>query len=73
MTSTDDQLELLQDDLSPKRWVCPTCRGNLNHLQLLYPDEREPGGPLVAVKPCRTCFASGWLDYDPDDRSEIPF
>ncbi len=70
---THDQLTLLDADLAPSLWPCPTCRGNRTHLQLLYPDERIEGGPFVAEQPCRTCFASGWVDYDPTDRSIIPF
>lgn len=69
----DDQLTFLQENLEPNQWPCPTCRGNRVALRLLYPDERVEGGPLVAERPCRTCFATGVVEFDPHDHSEVPY
>lgn len=68
-----EQLAILTADDKPAVWVCPTCRGNRRMLRLLYPDEVVEDGPLTEVCPCRTCEATGTVDYDPDDRSTIPF
>lgn len=71
--SETEQLAMLAADDTPALWVCPTCRGNRVMLRLLYPSEVVEGGPLTAVCPCRTCYATGWLDVDPDDHSVIPY
>ncbi len=72
--SEPEQLTMLTaDDAPPPRWVCPTCRGNKQMLRLLYPDEREEGGPLTVICPCRTCRATGWIAWDPDDHTVIPY
>lgn len=71
--SDTEQLALIADDLTVNRWLCPTCRGNRRMLRILYLDEIVEDGPLTTVCPCRTCGASGWLDYDPEDRSVFPY
>lgn len=70
---TDDQLTFLQQNLEPNQWPCPTCRGNRRALRLLYPDERVEGEPFLVEGSCRTCFATGVIEYDPNDMSSIPF
>lgn len=68
-----EQLSFLTEQLEPGLWTCPTCHGTRRALRLLYPDERVEGGPFTAEGPCRTCYATGLVDYDPDDHSEFPF
>lgn len=68
-----EQLALLTADDTPALWVCPTCRGNRKMLRVLYPDEVVEDGPLTTVCSCRTCEATGSLDFDPDDHSVIPY
>jgi DnaJ-class molecular chaperone len=62
-----------QLDLLAPTWTCTTCRGAGEALRLLYPDERESGGPFVAMRRCPTCEGAGKLTYDPDDLSVVPF
>ncbi len=64
---------VLQLDLLAAAWTCTTCNGTGKSLRLLYPSEREPGGPFVTVRRCPTCFGARTLDYDPDDLAIIPF
>lgn len=68
-----DQLAMLTDSGDPAVWPCPTCRGNRTMLRRLYPDEAEYYGVEERVEPCRTCHATGTVDYDPDDRTVFPF
>jgi DnaJ-class molecular chaperone len=63
-----DQLDLLAPT-----WTCTTCEGAGEALRLLYPDEREPGGPFVAMRRCSTCQGERVLSYDPDDLSAFIF
>ncbi len=67
------QLPLLTDDGSPTTWPCTACRGTGEALRLLYPSEREPGGPFVALRRCAVCNGTRRVDFDPDDYSVIPF
>lgn len=66
------QLAMLTDGERSAQWLCPTCRGNRQMLRILYPSEVVEDGPLTAVEPCRTCEATGWLPFDPDDHSVFP-
>lgn len=63
---------MLAADDTPALWVCPTCRGNRVMLRVLYPSE-VVADDETCVEPCRTCYATGWLDFDPDDHSWCPF
>lgn len=71
--SSEPQLVIVDADGNPTLWPCGTCRGSGESLRLLYPDEREPGGPFVAIRRCPTCEGSGTLDYDPSDLSVFLF
>ncbi len=73
MNSEDTQLRLLTDELEPTSWPCPNCHGERRALRLLYPDERVEGGPFTEWGPCRTCQATGTIDYDPTDLRIFPY
>lgn len=69
-----DQLAMLTENAeAPPRWPCPTCRGNKQMIRILYPSEVIPDGPLTTICPCRGCGATGWVGFDPEDRSTIPY
>jgi hypothetical protein len=72
--SDTEQLDILTALAAlPQRFACPTCRGNRQMLRVLYPDEALERGALTEICECRTCRGRGWVGYDPDDRSVIPF
>ena len=58
---------------APPSYPCPTCRGEGECLRLLYPGERDPGGPFVAMKRCPTCRGEKRVPWDPKDLTEVPF
>lgn len=70
--SEPEQLALITEDGGPTLWLCPTCRGNRVMLRILYPSE-VVAGDETAVEPCRTCEATGWLDFDTTDHSWCPY
>lgn len=57
----------------PQRHPCPSCRGNRQRIRVLYPDEALERGVLTAVEACRTCRGAGWVPWDPNDHTEIPY
>lgn len=67
------QLTMLTAEGAAAVYICPTCRGNRQMLRRLYPDELVAGGPEYVVCKCRTCNATGTVDYDPDDHSVFPY
>ena len=73
MSAAEPQLVIVDTDGNPALWPCTTCRGSGEKLRLLYPDEREPGGPFVAMRRCPTCEGAGSLDYDPSDLTTLQF
>lgn len=59
MDSDREQMSLLQ------LWPCNACGGRGR--------VREGWEGDWTDKPCPTCRGSGTLDYDPEDKSQIPF
>jgi hypothetical protein len=70
--SEPEQLAMLTPEDEAALWLCPTCRGNRVMLRILYPSE-VVAGDETCVEPCRTCYATGYLSFNPDDHSTIPF
>lgn len=67
---SEGQLALLDADERPTLHPCPTCHGRRSAPRPLYPD--EDGAPGFVLEPCRSCRATGTVDYDPADDSLFP-